>query len=377
MTQGDFQVDRQESPLRAARRRSGWNQAAAMNRFAAAVNRLGGTVPEGESLKRMFAYWEAGTRAVTIPAYRRAFREIYETTDASLGFVPPDVGGRVAEMMSRSLDIISVDEGLVELFESQTDHLRELDRRLGSAAQALMTKAHVDQIDFVLHRTVGPHRREVAAALAEAAALAGWQALDRADTASAWDLHETAKSAAHESGSHTILAHVMAQQAFVLLDVEQAEHANDAVDQAMQVANGVPALLEAWLAAAKGETLAAVGDSDGARRSMERADELLAVDDVGALPFLMLTPEHLMRWRGHCLARLGDAEAIEMLPLAISAENDSVRAAVSLHADMALALANGGFVYEALDEAAATLRKAERYGSARQRKRLVRILGIA
>ena len=377
MTQGDFQADRQESPLRAARRRSGWNQAAAMNRFAAAVNRLGGTVPEGESLKRMFAYWEAGTRAVTLPAYRRAFREIYETSDATLGFVPPDHEGRVAEMMSRPLDIIAVDEGLVELFESQTDHLRELDRRLGSAAQALMAQAHVDQIDFVLHRTVGPHRSEVAAALAEAAALAGWQALDRADTASAWDLHETAKSAAHESGSHTILAHVMAQQAFVLLDVEQAEHANDAVDHAMQVANGVPALLEAWLAAAKGETLAAVGDSDGARRSMERADELLAVDDVGTLPFLMLTPEHLMRWRGHCLARLGDAEAIEMLPLAISAENDSVRAALSLHADMALALANGGFVHEALDEAATTLRKAERYGSARQRKRLVRILGIA
>ena len=110
---------------------------------------------------------------------------------------------------------------------------------------------------------------------------------------------------------------------------------------------------------------------------MARADALLAVDDVGTLPFLMLTPEHLMRWRGHCRARLGDAEAIEMLPLAISAENDSVRAALSLHADMALALANGGFVHEALDEAVTTLRKAERYGSARQRKRLVRILGIA
>jgi hypothetical protein len=325
----------------------------------------------------MFAYWEAGTRAVTLPAYRRAFREIYETSDATLGFVPPDHEGRLTEIVNRPLNIISADEGLVQLFESQTDHLRELDRRLGSAAQALMAQAHVDQIDFVLHRTVGPHRSEVAAALAEAAALAGWQALDRADTASAWDLHETAKSAAHESGSQTILAHVMAQQAFVLLDVEHAEHANDAVDHAMHVAAGVPALLEAWLAAAKGETLAAVGDSDGARRAMERADDLLAVADVGTLPFLMLTPEHLVRWRGHCLARLGDAEAIEMLPLAISAENDSVRAALSLHADMALALANGGFVHEALDEAAATLRKAERYGSARQRKRLVRILGIA
>jgi hypothetical protein len=279
--------------------------------------------------------------------------------------------------MSRPLDIISVDESLVELFESQTDHLRELDRRLGSAAQALMAQAHVDQIDFVLHRSVGPHRHEIAAALAEAAALAGWQALDRADTVSAWDYHETAKSAAHESGSPTVLAHVTAQQAFVLLDVDHAQHANEAVDHAMQVANGVPSLLKAWLAAAKGEALAAVGDPDGARRSMERADQLLPEDSSETLPFIMLTPEHLARWRGHCLARLGDPEAIEMLPLAISAENDSVRAAVSLHADMAVALANGGFVHEALNEAATTLQKAERYGSARQRKRLLRILGIA
>lgn len=377
MTEGDFHGARQESPLRAARRRCGWNQAAAMSRFAAAVNRIGGSVPEGESLKRMFAYWEAGKRAVTLPAYQRAFREIYGTTDATLGFVPPDEGDRVEAIRNRPLNFISVDESLVELFEAQTDSLRELDRRLGSAAQALMVQAHVDQIDFVLHRSVGPRRHEIAGALAEAAALAGWLALDRADVASAWDFHETAKSAALESGSSAVLAHVTAQQAFVLLDLDEAQHANDAVDHAMQMATGVPALLGAWLAAAKGEALAAVGEADGAKRSLERAEDLLPTDGSETLPFLMLTPEHLTRWRGHCLARLGDAEAIEMLPLALSAENDSVRAAISLHADTALALVNGGFLHEAIDEATVTLQKAERYGSERQRKRLLRIIGIA
>lgn len=348
-----------------------------MSRFSAAVNRIGGTVPEGESLKRMFAYWEAGKRAVTLPAYQRAFREIYGTTDATLGFVPPDEGDRMAEITNRPLDFISVDESLVELFEAQTDSLRKLDRRLGSAAQALMVQAHVDQINFVLHRSVGSRRHEIAAALAEAAALAGWLALDRADVASAWDFHETAKSAALESGSSTVLAHVTAQQAFVLLDLDQARYANDAVDHAMQMATGVPALLGAWLAAAKAEALAAVGDADGEKRSLERAEELLPADGSETLPFLMLTPEHLARWRGHCLARLGDADAIKMLPLAISAENDSVRAAISLHVDTALALVNGGFLREAIDEATMTLQKAERYGSARQRKRLLRIIGIA
>ena len=363
--------------MRAARRRCGWNQAAAMSRFSAAVGRIGGTVPEGESLKRMFAYWEAGKRAVTLPTYQRAFREIYQTTDETLGFAPPDEGGRIAQITKRPLDFISVDTTLVDLFEAQTDSLRQLDRRLGSAAQALMIQAHVDQIDFVLHRSIGPRRQEIAAALAEAAALAGWLALDRADVTSAWDFHETAKSAALESGSPAVLAHVTAQQAFVLLDLDQARHANDAVDHAMHMAAGVPELLEAWLAAAKAETLAAVGDSEGAKRSLDLAEELLPAHESETLPYMMLTPEHLARWRGHCLARLGDADAIEMLPRAISVENDSVRAAISLHADTALALVNAGFLHEAIDEATITLQRADRYGSARQRKRLLRIIGIA
>ena len=88
----------------------------------------------------------------------------------------------------------------------------------------------------------------------------------------------------------------------------------------------------------------------------------------------MLTQEHLARWRGHCLARLGDPEAVVSLPRARAAEGDSVRAATSLHADMALALLHAGSVREAGEEAKLALEMAERYGSARQRNRLLAIL---
>jgi len=54
-----------------------------------------------------------------------------------------------------------------------------------------------------------------------------------------------------------------------------------------------------------------------------------------------------------------------------------VRAAVSLHADMALALLNAGLIAEARDEATKAMTMAERFGSARQRKRLLRILESA
>lgn len=378
MTEGDSR-QRLETPLRLARLRLGWSQAGAMRRFEDAVARAGDTAPSGASLKRMFAYWETGERAVTVPAYRRAFVEIYAAPPEALGFAPPDETGRIAEIRSRPLDLVDVDAELVALFEAQTQYLRELDRRLGSAAQALLAGSHVEQISAVLHHSVGTQRAALAAALAEAAALAGWQALDRADLRGAWDYHETGRSAAAESGSPSVAAHVVAQQGFVLLDSNQPELAVEAMTRAGEQAAGCPPLLRAWLAAAKAEALAATGAAGATRRSLEDAQALLSADGDGdeRLPYLMLSEEHLARWQGHCFARLGDPEAIESLPRALAAESDSVRAAISLHTDMALALLNAGLVAEAKEEASRAMEMAERFGSARQRKRLLRILGSA
>jgi len=79
VTEGDSQGDDQAksgpngSPLRQARVRVGWTQAAAMRRFARAAASLGEVVPSNASLKRMFAY-------------QRAFVAIYQTAAKDLGF---------------------------------------------------------------------------------------------------------------------------------------------------------------------------------------------------------------------------------------------------------------------------------------------------
>ena len=375
MTEGDYDGGALSAePLKAARARLGWSQAAAMRRFQDAVTRHGAAAPSGASLKRMFAYWEAGERAVTVPAYRLAFVDIYGAPPEVLGFAPPDDSGRMAELRCSPFELVSVDADLVALFESQTQYLRVLDRRLGSAVKAALAESHVAQIDSVLHRCVGPERNSLAATLAEAAALAGWQALDRADLKRAWDSHETAKSAAHESGSRSVLAHVIAQQAFVLLDANKPQLAVSAMAQAGAHASAVPALMQAWLAAAQAEALAAAGHADAARRRSDHAQRLLCDEGSDELPYLMLSEEHLARWRGHCLARLGDPEAVVSLLGAGAVEGDSVRAATSRHADVALALLNAGSVSEAGEEARLAMEMAERYGSARQRNRLLAIL---
>ena len=68
MTEGDYDGGGPAAdPLKVARLRLGWSQAAAMRRFQDAVTRHGASAPTGASLKRMFAYWEAGERAVRHP----------------------------------------------------------------------------------------------------------------------------------------------------------------------------------------------------------------------------------------------------------------------------------------------------------------------
>jgi hypothetical protein len=371
----------QRSPLRRARLRKGWKQAAAMIRFAEAVQRHGGYLPSAESLRRQFAYWERGDRIPTLAHYRRAFMEIYEAPAEALGFAGTS-GSEADDAFTErgpaaSFGPYHVDQGLVDLFESQTQNLRLLDRRLGAEALGAQLNAHVDQLTTALSRSIGGRRDSLATCLAEAAALAGWQALDRMDLGRAWEMHELARSASREADDTCVTAHVMAQQSCILLDDQQAALAVRLATAARQLAKGkAPALLQAWLAAAEAEALAATGNELATLRMMEIATRLLdrTVDDQHQLPYLMLTTWHLARWRGHCLARLGREDAIESLTAALVTAGDSVRAATGLHADLVLALKRSRRVDEAIHHAVVAADLARRYGSARQRRRLSEIL---
>jgi transcriptional regulator with XRE-family HTH domain len=367
-----------ESPLRRARLRAGWTQAAAMRRFEEAVRGFGECAPTGASLKRMFAYWESGERAVTVETYRRAFVLIYQAPYEALGFAPSDGTGRIAALRE-GLELHAVDRELVSLFESQTQNLRMLDRRLGTAALLQQTEMHVTQMERVLQNSVGGRRIELAAALAAAAGLAGWQALDQGSIQRAWQLHDVARSAARESGNATLIAHVTAQSAYVLLDANQSNLALQRVQSAAQeLGSKSPRLLSVWLAAAEAEAAAAVGDGDHAERQLDKAYALLPDgDDSGELPYLMLDKTHLARWRGHCLGRLGRLEAIDYLNVALERVGDSVRAATGLHVDLAHAYRQAGQLVEAREQVKTAGDMASRFGSRRQQNRLRALLPAA
>lgn len=267
-----------------------------------------------------------------------------------------------------------VDLAVIDLFREQLDALRRLDRQMGAIVAYGEVREKVEQVRQLHSYSLTPSvRAELARLLSELGALAGWEALDRYEIGQAWEHHELAKRAAREADSIGLLAHATAQQALVLADLDEVRPALHQLEEARSlVERAAPGLLRAWLAAAHGEGLAAAGRRDEALRAFDEAGTSLPTDPVDpSLPFLFLAGAHLDRWRGHALARLGDAEAVGVLTSALQRLDPTfTRAETGLRVDLATALIEDGRPTEARGHVRRAERLANEIGSARQRRRI-------
>lgn len=353
----------------------GWSRGRLALELRQAARRTGLTLPADESLKRMIRQWVNGDRSLSemyADLFSLAFGVAFEVaSDDDSGDGPDTLAQELGRVGS------ALDGELVDLFEQQTQSFRTLDRRLGARRLLAQTESHVHQMtDLLAFALCGASRSALAEAVAEAAALAGWQALDLGRPDRSWMLHETAKSAARDSGNPAVIAHVSAQQAFALLDLDRPRDAVQQVRHARREAAGkVPAVLEAWLWAAEAEALAAAGAGGTARTALDAAAEAIERSEDDQLAYLFLDGVHLARWRGHCLARVGAGEAIVELTAALEGLDPSfTRARAGLLVDLAVAHAGRGEQDAAHARAAEAHALAEATTSARQKKRILRLL---
>ncbi|WP_243789395.1 tetratricopeptide repeat protein [Saccharopolyspora gloriosae] len=337
------------------------------------AKRLDVSVMSPTSLKTKLSRWENGHESVSEP-YRRLFRELYGRTDEELGFPSEPDDQDVAELRARIAVARRVDPELLESFRLQVDHARQIDRRFGGVTMLDRLRGDIDQVSNLLgHSTLSGHREALAGVLTEASTLAGWEALDRSAHGQAWEHYERAKTAAREAMSLPLLAHATAEQAFVLIDIGETEAAAEQLAVAREVAgDAAPSLLRAWLAAAHGEGLSAVGQRDDALRAFDQADQLLPAEPVDpALPFLFLGGSHLDRWRGNALSKLGEAEAIDQLTDALPRLPEAfTRARTGILVDLAFAYAAAGERDAALEHSRQARRLASQIKSDRQLRRL-------
>ena len=269
----------------------------------------------------------------------------------------------------------------VTIMRHQVDHIRALDRQLGAPVVLEQMQALMATLTGLLIYSLRPGIREqLAAVLADAGALAGWQALDMGLLSQAWRHYETAKLAAREARSDTLLAHAMGEQSFALLDVGERQLAVELIGEARALTMRTgPPLLAAWLHAAEAEAHASAVNDASCRRSLDAASAALPTDTTDpALPFIFLSETHLARWRGNCLVRLGDTAAVEHSLGALAAMDATfTRAEAGLRCDLAEAMLLAGERDESALHARRARELALRVGSVRQRRRIDRLAVIA
>ncbi|MER7114074.1 hypothetical protein ABT332_06240, partial [Saccharomonospora azurea] len=278
------------------------------------------------------------------------------------------------EFRARLRTSARVDAGVIDVLRQQLNLIRRLDRQLGARTVQAEVAAKVQQAtELMQYSTMPSTRAKLAALLCELCTLAGWQALDRAQMATAWRYYEQAKAAARESGNKSFEAHATAEQAFVLIDMSEVSNAVELLVHVRSNARrSAPRVLQAWLAAACGEAYAAENRRGAALRAFDEADALLPLQaEDEPCPYVALDAVHLTRWRGHALARLQETEAIAVLKDALSHLDQSfIRAQVALRVDLALALKCNGMVEEARQQSARARVLLDGIGSERQLRRL-------
>jgi tetratricopeptide (TPR) repeat protein len=363
------------TPLLAQRKRRGWSKSKLIAHLRQAARARGETLAETPSIARNLARWENDGRGVS-PLYQQLLCDVYECSPAELGFIEPtdapepEPADELATELARAS---SIDAGVVKLLQAQTDGIRQLDALQGAHLIHDQMRLHIAHIEELNRHVVRPGvRRMLAKVLADTSALAGWQALDVGTPREAWEHFERAKAAAREAEDPSLLAFATAEQAYVLLDLGDERQATELVQYASrQSAGAVPALVETWLTAARAEMATASGDADAAHIALDQAADLLPTEPDDLLPYLVLSETHLARWRGNCLARLGDEDAIDELLKGLAAVTGTyARAEAGVRIDLATALLFHGEHGPAEEHLRSARILVSRTGSSRQRRRI-------
>ncbi|MFC4244882.1 hypothetical protein ACFOYW_16025 [Gryllotalpicola reticulitermitis] len=376
------QTSRSTSALRAARDRHGFTRERAVQVFLETAQAWRIPMrPSVESLRGSFSRWENGRQQPGEMA-RQVLRIMYAATDAELGFdtepEPSQPHTQEDELAARLVSATRVDPVLIEVLTGEVEGLRHQDRAFGGALLSERMAGLVGQLTRLMDYSLTPaSATALASVLADAATLAGWQAVDTGASVRAWEHFTLAAHAARIAGSPTLLAHALGERAYAVLEAGDAVAARQTISHALTLAP-LPGRVTAWLHAAEGELSAAAGDRDGALSAFDAAARHLPSSGVSDedSPFIMLNEAHLTRWRGSALALLADPESVTDLTAALGRFEtgaSSVRATAGLHADLAAAYV----IARDRDRALHHLRQADglatQIGSLRLAKRLERL----
>lgn len=366
------------SRIKAARQEREWSQTRLIGELERVAARRGVTLPSRETLKSRVSRWE-NNHAKPDDFYRQLLREALGLDDRELGF-EQDHDSSVVPAVDQLLAVLNAspapDSTLLDALRTQTEAIRLQDRQYGAGALLEQMRGHVANIEqHLTHAVFESSRKPLAWQLADAAALAGWQALDLGAIDQAWRFFETASAAAQQAGDKALFGFARMEQAHVLAELTKLTAAAQLAQSVWdQVQGYVQPSMRCWLAAATAEMLAVGDDSRSSVAMLHAAESQVDALQGECPPYLVFNATHLDRWVGHTLALLGDSAAERRLRQA-EAEMDAsfTRASASLGLDLATSLLRRGEREEANQRISQAELLARRVGSRRQLARAQRL----
>jgi transcriptional regulator with XRE-family HTH domain len=366
------------SRIKAARKDREWSQTRLIGELERVAHRRGQTLPSRETLKARVSRWE-NNHAAPDEFYRRLLREALGLDDRELGFVPEVIDAEtpaLEELRARLSTATQADAVLLDSLRNQTEAICTQDRQYGAGALLEQMRGHVNNIEQHLGHTVfDSSRRPLAVLLADAASLAGWQALDRGGVDAAWRFFETAGKAALQGGESALYAFSRVEQAHVLVDLDDPRAAAQLVNSVWaETGAAVAPGMRCWLAAAAAEMHATAGEKDKALGMLSVAESVADAFGGELPPYLVFNQTHLERWCGHTLVLLRDPAAEARVRQSIEDMDSSfTRAGAALRIDLAASLQTRGETAEAAEHLKEAELLARRVGSRRQMLRLQRL----
>ena len=335
-------------------------------------------LPSLETLKSRVSRWENG-HATPDEFYRQLLREALGMDDRELGFeatTDEPLAAAAVELHLRLTLAKAPDGALLEALRSQTEAIRVQDREFGAGLLLEQMRGHVRNLETHLsHAVFDTTRRPLARTLADASALAGWQALDVGGIDQAWRSFELSTAASRAAGDPSLYAFARLEQAHVLTDLALPGPAADLAEATWaEVGDGATPAVRCWMAAATAEMLATAARRDDALRMISEAESRASGIEDGRPSYLVFDETHLRRWIGHSLVELKDPAA-EGLLREVMAEMDAsfIRASASMTLDLAAAVLQRDGQREASDLLSGGEVLARRVGSRRQLRRAQRL----
>jgi len=284
-----------------------------MRKFQAAVEQLGDRAPSGASLRRMFAYWESGERAVSVDTYRRAFMTMYD--------VPAEVLGLSGDSAPRQIDLEQLRQELDVAITSGPQDVEIWERlvaRYGYAtrdAPASLLLADLADDLASLRRALDTcqtvsGKRSLVRVVAQMSGLMLLTLVKLDERAAFRRWAATARTAAREAEDPATRSWVLAQEAYGHFYSDDLAAALDVAQGAQQIA-GTTACVGAPLAAAlEARTWALRGEAESTRRALARAEQLVAgLDEEEQVPSAFGYNEAQLRFHaGSAYTRLRDPE---------------------------------------------------------------------